>query len=100
MTTGYLNVEMLTFLKGQPWDDVAQAYVHALRPSRVRVSTGTLQSDGHLWRVTVMTDADGRIIEITQEVEVALPAGIEHGHALACELIRRQATTNERQEKQ
>ena len=89
MRFGLLDVEMLPLLKGQPWDAVAQAYVHALRPSEVRVSTGLLKSDACLWRVTVMTDDDGLITSITQEVEVALPAGIKHGYALACELDRR-----------
>lgn len=89
MSLGYLSIEMLTFLKGQPWDDVARAYVHGLRASEVRVSTGELKSNAKLWRVTVMVDAKARITEITQECEVALPAGIEHGHALACESDRR-----------
>ena len=89
MSFGFLSIEVLTFLNGQPWDDVARAYVHALRPSSTRVSAEALKSDSRLWRVTVMLDAEARITEITQEVEVALPAGIQHGHALACELDRR-----------
>lgn len=89
MSVGFLSIEVLAFLNGQPWDDVARAYIHALRASEVRISTGALKSDAKLWRVTVML-APGEIIEeITQEVEVVLPAGIQHGHALACEVDRR-----------
>lgn len=89
MSAGYLSVEMLSFLRDQPWDDVARAYVTALRPSEVRVSTGELKSDAKPWRVTVIVDAAERITEISQEVEVELPPGIENGHALACELATR-----------
>jgi hypothetical protein len=92
MRLGYLSIEVLTFLNGQPWDDVARAFVHALRPSEVRVSTGELKSDAKLWRVTVMVDRESRIIGIDQEVEVVLPDGFPHGHALACELdLRRRS---------
>lgn len=67
---GYTSVPMLTFLRGQPWDDRAKNLVHALRPSSVRTSKGELKSDSETWRVTVMLEADGRIRNIMQEVQV------------------------------
>jgi hypothetical protein len=90
---GFTNIEVLSFLKGQPWDDVARAYVHGLRPSEVRVSTGTLKSNAVLWRVTVMMNDKALITEITQEVEVLLPPDIENGHSLRCEMDRRGVVT-------
>lgn len=80
---GYTTIQPLPFLHGKPWDDIALGYIHALRPSRVRVSTGSVQLDAQSWRVTVWLQADGETISrITQEVEVGLPDGIEDGHAL------------------
>ena len=43
-------------------------------------------SDAKLWRVTVYLTASGKIRLIDQEVEVDLPAGVDHGHALRCRL--------------
>ena len=68
---GYTSITMLQFLKGQPWDDRARNLVHALRPSSVRTSTGSLNTDAETWRVTVMLSSDRKTIRsITQEVEV------------------------------
>ena len=86
---GWTTIEVLPFLRGLAYDDLARSYVHALRPSEVRVSTGLLKSDAITWRVTVMVDDANTIAEITQEVEVALPSGVAHGHALDCELRKR-----------
>lgn len=79
---GRTSIEVLPLLKGRPWDAVALAYVHALRPSYIRVVCGEETCDGICWRVSVYVD-DGVITKITQEVEVALPEGVKHGHALA-----------------
>lgn len=84
---GYTSIRVLSFLDGQPWDDLARAYVHALRPSCVRVSSSFLTSDARSWRVTVMTTEDGIIRHIEQEVDVDLGSGKwPHGHALQCEI--------------
>lgn len=79
---GSLSVEVLDFLKGKPWDDVALAYVHSLRPTSIRVTTGTVKLDARTWRVTVIVDDKDIIESITQEVEVGLPEGVAHGEAL------------------
>lgn len=82
--TGYLSIEVLTFLNGHPWDEVALAFVHSLRPSSVRVISENEgeTADARTWRVTIyLKDADC-IKYIRQEVEVSLPEGVAHGSAL------------------
>jgi len=84
---GYTVIEVLSFLKGLPYDEVARGYIYALRPSVVRVSVGLNTCDAVTWRVTVMMK-DDKIDLIEQEVEVELVL-FEHGHALRTELNRR-----------
>lgn len=87
---GYTSIRVLEFLYGLKWDEFAMNYVYAHRPSRVRVSTGMVESDSVLWRVTVLLGRDKETIEsIEQEVEVGLLGGLLHGHALRTELMRR-----------
>lgn len=80
--TSYTSIEVLPILKGKPWDDVALGYCHALRPSSIRVTEGGTKCDARTWRVTVFIDDKNIINKITQEVEVGLPKGVAHGHAL------------------
>lgn len=81
--TSALSIEVLSFLNGRPWDWVALAYVHALRPSSIRVTEGGVTCDSRRWRVTVYLKEGTRLINrITQEVEVGLPEGVAHGSAL------------------
>jgi len=84
----YTTIRVLEFLNGRPWDDIALAYVHALRPSMIRVTCGETTLNVILWRVTVFTDQNNIIKYIEQEVEVALPERIEHGQHLREELDR------------
>lgn len=88
---GYTKIKPLTFLHGRKWNSVALAYIHALRPSHLRVVAGggMCQLDAQTWRVTVLMKSDGETIdEIHQEVEVGLPDGVENGYGLDCELHR------------
>ena len=78
---GYTLLEVLPMLVGKQWDAVALAYVHSLRPSYIRVIEGEETTDAICWRVTVYLE-QGTIRKITQEVEVGLPEGVVHGHAL------------------
>ena len=80
---GFLNVEVLPFLKDRKWDEVAWAYIHSLRPRSIRVRQydEILEANASCWRVTVLLDGD-KIREITQEVEVGLYDGMNHGHDL------------------
>jgi len=76
---GYTRLEVLPFLNGKPWNNLALNYVQSLRPSSLRVSTGMIHCDSCRWRVTVMLEKDERTIKnITQEVEVGL-YGCRHG---------------------
>lgn len=80
--TSYTVIDVLQCLWGKPWDDVAVAYVQALRPSCVRVTEGLCKADGWTNRVTVFIDEDNIITKIHQEVRVGLPEGVVHGEAL------------------
>jgi hypothetical protein len=80
--TGYLSIEVLPFLKGRPVDDIALAYIHALRPSRVRVSFGLVTCDAMPWRVTVIVDEHDQIHSVQQEVNVGLPEPFGCGYEL------------------
>lgn len=87
---GYTSIAVLDFLVGMPWDEVARAYVEALRPSEVQVtSDGVLKSNARTWRVTVHLDDKERIEAIEQEVEVPLPDGIENGYEFERALAKR-----------
>jgi hypothetical protein len=84
--TSYGVIEVLSFLKGRKWDEIALAYVHALRPSSIRVTTGAIKLDASKWRVTVYVDNDDTIRGIEQEVEVGIPEnipGVIDGHTLS-----------------
>lgn len=77
-------MEVLPFLKGKVWNEVALAYVHSLRPSLIRVipKNNCQTLDMQLWRVTIHIEDNGTIKDISQEVEVGLPVGIPHGMGL------------------
>lgn len=79
---GCLSIEVLRFLWGKPWDEVALAYVHALRPTQIRVTDGGIKLNSRCWRVTVYVGKKDTILKIEQEVEVGLPDGVAHGSAL------------------
>lgn len=79
---GYTVISCLPFLVGRKWDDIAIGFVHALRPSSIRICRESVCLDASKWRVTVWIRPDGMIGKIEQEVVVGLPEGIEHGEAL------------------
>jgi hypothetical protein len=80
---GFTIIHPLEFLHGQRWDSIALAYIHALRPSHVRVVNDGTQMDFQLWRVTVFLNTDSETIRhIDQEVTVGLPDGIENAYEL------------------
>lgn len=56
MQRAFTNIPVLEFLWGQPWNWVALGYVHALRPTSIRVTAGGVTSDSMLWRLTVLVD--------------------------------------------
>jgi len=82
---GCLSVDVLPMLIGRPWDEVSLGLVHSLRPHSIRVVNGSEETNSVLWRVTVHLEG-GVIQQITQEVEVGLPDGVEHGQALSVAL--------------
>lgn len=82
----WTSIEILPFLIGRKWDEIALAYVHAVRPTYIRVVRSSQTLDAREGRVTVNVDKDDIITNIEQEVQVALPEGIAHGHHLECVL--------------
>lgn len=87
---GYDVVRVLPDLARKPWNDVTRAYLRSLRPSEVRVvpDGGEVKSDAKLWRVTVFLTSSNLVSDVVQEVEVDLPDGVAHAHALRCRLDR------------
>jgi hypothetical protein len=76
---GYLSIKALPILTGHQWNDVALGFVHALRPSMIRVVRAEETCDAKPDRVTVYVDPNNNITSIRQECEVWLPEGVEHG---------------------
>jgi hypothetical protein len=79
---GYVVIEVLPFLKGRPWDEVALAFVTTLHPASIRVTEGTIKLDARVDRVTVYVDKENVIQGIEQECLVWLPESVEDGDAL------------------
>ena len=74
---GNRSMNVLPQLIGRKWDNCALAWVHTLRPSKIRVSTGELYCDAHMWRVTIIVDENDIIQSIMQECRFGF---IDHEH--------------------
>ena len=75
---GYTCIEVLQHLYGKPWNNEALNWMASLRPSAIRVSSGSVTLDACLWRVTVwLEEGDSTIRRIDQEVEVG-----KYGHGI------------------
>lgn len=82
--------EVCPALCGQPWDDLALAYLSAMHPTCVRVvkDGDLIRSDARCGRATVHLLADNLTIDrIDMELLVDLPEDVEHGHALSLLLL-------------
>lgn len=66
----WTTIEVLSFLVGLKWNDLALQYCHALRPSAIRVSTGEIHCTSRNWRITVFVDGNNTITKIEQEVVI------------------------------
>ncbi len=81
-STSFQSLKVLQELWGRPWDQCALNFVHALRPSGIRVTRGEIKLDARTWRVTVYLEDDDRtILRIEQEVAVGC-VGAQHGYGL------------------
>jgi hypothetical protein len=80
---GYTVLPVLEFLTGEPWDDRILDFIHAVRPSTIRIALprDLLTCDAVPWRVTVMLDQNNYVKRIEQEVEVGLRTA-DNGHCL------------------
>ena len=81
---GGMSIQVLPFLYGVELNDMVFGYIHALRPSYVRVveSGQSVTADSIPWRVTIVINSDHTIMEITQEVDVGLYGGTKSGYDL------------------
>ena len=80
----YICIEVLPFLKGRKIDKVVMGYLHALRPSSVRVCYDMATLDSVTWRVTIWLNEDETIREIMQEVEIGIYEDVKNGLHLKC----------------
>ena len=78
---GRTSIEVLPFLVGKPWNNLAINGIRSLRTDEIRVTKGGVNLDSRAWRVTVHLNQDDTIRKIEQEVEVGL-IGCYHGHHL------------------
>jgi len=79
----FTSFQILEFLTGKPWDEVALACCTAFRPTYIRVTEGIINLDARTGRITVYIDENTKLIKkITQEVQVELPEKIVSGSAL------------------
>lgn len=89
------SINVLEFLWGQPWNNLALNYVRSLRPSIVRVVKDGCCCDAKTWRVTVwLKDDDVTIKSIEQEVEVGVH-GSTNGHELDTQLRKQKSGEGE-----
>lgn len=81
---GYKTINILPELIGRQWDEISLGYVHAFKPSCIRVipHNGMMTLDAMSRRVTVELNEQKRIKRINQEVEVMLPENIQNGEHL------------------
>jgi hypothetical protein len=77
---GWTSIDVLPFLIGRKWDERALGFVHALRPTYIRVTQGEETTDARTWRVTVTVDENDVIQEMRQEVEVGLAEDWQNGY--------------------
>jgi hypothetical protein len=80
---GYMYIDVLPILIGKKWNQYSLGMIHSLRPSSIRVSTGTVTCDAQRWRVTIIVDENDIIKSVKQEVEVSLPEDVKHGNHLS-----------------
>lgn len=74
-TLGATSIHVLQQLWGLPLTDLVMAYVHALHPSKVRITRGEMTLDCRSWRVTIVVDAQDRVETISQEVLIGYGTG-------------------------
>lgn len=79
---GHSIIDVLPQLWGLPLCDLTLAYVHACRPSLIRVVRDWETTDSRPWRITIYVDNDDRVKKITQEVEVGYGCGSDVGRIL------------------
>lgn len=78
----YSSIPVLQFLVGRACDDFALAYFHAVRPSCIRITEGSMTSDAVHWRLTVIVDKENIITSIHQEVELGVCGPLITGYQM------------------
>jgi hypothetical protein len=77
---GYTVIPILPELTGKLWDKKALAFVLAMNPREIRVTTGGRSMDGVTDRITVVVNEDGIIRKIEKEITIALVDEWRYGH--------------------
>lgn len=80
--SSYTTISILEFLNGKLWDEVALAYVLAMKPSVLRVTTDAVSLDGDTNRITIFVNEDNTIRQIRKEICIYLPNGIANGYEM------------------
>lgn len=65
-------IELLPMLKGRPFNMHIWGWLHAFRPSKIRIGRGGVTCDCCPWRITVWLNKDETIRRIEQEVQFGL----------------------------
>jgi len=86
--SGCAVIDVLVFLIGLQWGEIALAYVNALNPSMIRVTEESEADDWVNRRVAVWVSKNGIITSISQEVVVGLPDGVNNGQELSQILLK------------
>lgn len=83
MKYGFIEIDVLECLRGRPYDEIAKAFISALRPSDIRIiHNSEVHCDSFVWRVSVYLDKNQKIESIKQEVKCELPDNINNGYEL------------------
>lgn len=82
LNQGHQTIDVLPFLVGLPWNNITEAWLYAVRPSKMRVTYGEVHTDSCLWRVTITLNRDDTIAMIQQEVQIGLANKAPHGMAM------------------
>lgn len=80
---GFTNLPVLPWLWGRPLNNMTLAYVHSLRPSKVRITTGVTTTDMCTWRVTITIAPNAEGVAIVQYIQQEVQIGYGAGSSLA-----------------
>ena len=90
---GHTVIPILPELTGKLWDKRALAFVLAMNPSKIRVTTGSISLDGAKNRITIIVNEDGIIRRIEKEITIALVDEWRYGDDADVYFMKRKENT-------